>query len=172
MRRKSTEEKKRWEMADFWIPWLKNLPKRENLIRILHPFCSSFGSFLICNGTKSCKSPWSRTEACGDGGWNEIGGGLWLAATDDELIVRNGGGGAIYMKGWEVLCWNKSPVAVVSWSTVRLLLVDSGKTLRLPRGIIGLWWVCWPSYVVTTIVWSPDDRSTLFFTPHPAVVQR
>lgn len=145
------------------------------LLQIIHPFCSSFGSFLICNGTKSCKSPWSRTkEAWDGGGGKEVGGGAGreLPAATDELIVRNGGGGELHMKGWVVLCWNKSPVAMVSWSAMRLLLVDSGKTLILPRGITGLWWVCWPSYVVTTIEWSPDDRSTLFFTSHPAVVQR
>lgn len=39
-------------------------------------------------------------------------------------------------------------------------------------GTVGLGCLCWPSYVVTTIVGSSDDLSTRFLTPHMELVQR
>ncbi|KAH6771628.1 hypothetical protein C2S52_005701 [Perilla frutescens var. hirtella] len=43
---------------------------------------------------------------------------------------------------------------------------------KLPRGVMGQGCVCVPSYVVTTIVGSSQDLSTLFFTPHAVLVHR
>lgn len=45
-----------------------------------------------------------------------------------------------------------------------------GGTAAGSRGISGLGWVCWPSYVVTTMLGSLQDLSTLFFTLHDAFV--
>lgn len=75
---------------------------------------------------------------------------------------------------WYCNCWcirNGAPAKLEVWSDGG---GGGGEMIipRVPREVMGQGWVCVPSYVVTTMVGSSQDRSTLFFTPHAALVQR
>lgn len=124
---------------------------------------TSQGSFFWTNElTMSWSKPWS-------GSWNCCCWGARVWGWNIMGLLESGRFGFLIWSNWgRNKLWGK--VGPIADGDAKNEGDKIAAAAALPRRFAGHSWLCWPSYVVTTIDGSWNDLSTRFFTVHFWVV--